>query len=194
MKNVIYSVTVSCLVFALGCDFDEPLDEDSAAALSTSDNDNQCKSDDDCQKGYECKIPDGCLGGPIGCVGECVAQGPACEYPECKPDEMLVCIGDNICGYPCTCEPKECTEEECGPPPLCPAYECPDGSWAGCTGECERSEETGECGYVVRQCPDDPTVCEYPECSKGETLICIGDNICGYPCSCEPDDASDVDR
>lgn len=36
-----------------------------------------------------------------GCVPN---MGPGCCYPRCALGEELVCMGKNICGYPCACE------------------------------------------------------------------------------------------
>lgn len=46
--------------------------------------------------------PPDLAGGADACVPN---MGPGCCYPACKPGESLVCLGDNICGYPCSCEP-----------------------------------------------------------------------------------------
>src|SRR5690242_6402932 len=46
---------------------------------------------------------DAAVGPDLACVPD---QGPGCCYPTCQPDEALVCLGDNICGYPCHCEKR----------------------------------------------------------------------------------------
>ena len=82
----------------------------------------------------------------------------------------------------------ECTEAECGPPPACPVYECPDGSLGGCTGICFRND-AGDCAWEVRDCPD--PCAGIPECD----LACppgthnpIDDNGCVHSCDCVPDE------
>lgn len=84
-------------------------------------------------------------------------------------------------------EPAECTEAECGPAPLCPVYECPDGSLAGCTGRCLRAAD-GACGWEVRSCPDPCAavpVCAL-QCPPG-THNPVDDAGCVHTCECVPD-------
>lgn len=95
------------------------------------------------------------------------------QAPSCVPVEPV--------------DPAECTDEECGPPPLCPVYECPDGSMAGCTGPCVRNED-GQCGWVVRDCPDpcaDIPQCEFL-CPPG-THNPTDEHGCVHTCECVPD-------
>ncbi len=116
--------------------------------------------------------PGGGAGGGMG--GYC-----GCTYPTCGPNEVLSCYGQNICGYPCVCEPiapppsGECTSDaECGPNGKCdtslclPSPGCMDPSGACpavCYGKCAYDGQTGcqadsECGRGLQcrlHCWDD---------------------------------------
>jgi hypothetical protein len=90
----------------------------------------------------------------------------------------------------------ECTADECGPAPMCPALLCSDGSTAGCTGVCERDPATGLCGYSYRECPpDEPACATDADCPPG--WFCDGSSVCpdgvqcfweGEPGVCKPRD------
>ena len=137
-------------------------------------------------------------------AGPCDADG--CEPGRCRWDSDCPagshCEGSSVCprgsvciweGEPGTCVPDDtdtCTDEACGPQPLCATYQCWDGSWAGCTGQCSRDAATGTCGWEVRACP--PEACSIDECGPpppcGAPLQCADGSIAG--CSCERDAAS----
>lgn len=51
----------------------------------------------------------------------------------------------------------------------CPIYQCPCG-------------KPGDAGST----PNPSCGCTFPNCKSGETLVCRGESICGYPCTCEP--------
>lgn len=54
-----------------------------------------------------------------------------------------------------------CTKAECGPELGIPSRVCWDGSTAGPV--CERNAKTNVCGYVITQCPPQPT-CKLSDC------------------------------
>ncbi len=120
-------------------------------------------------------LPGGGAGGGMG--GYC-----GCTYPTCGPNEVLSCFGQNICGYPCTCEPiapppsGECTSDaQCGPNGKCDVSACLPGPGcndpmggvcpAVCYGKCAYDGQTGcqadsECGPGLEcrlHCWDDRT-------------------------------------
>jgi|GEM_PF-2586793 len=126
-----------------------------------------------------------------------------CEPEDCSdiPECDLACpqgthnpTDDRGCVHTCECIPDvtgDCTEEECGPAPMCPAYECWDGSIAGCTGRCYRMDN-GDCGWEIRECPSQPPCGdEYGACDAG--LVCCypcGIPDCQWQCQ-QPCDATD---
>ncbi|PKN54846.1 MAG: hypothetical protein CVU56_24420 [Deltaproteobacteria bacterium HGW-Deltaproteobacteria-14] len=116
--------------------------------------------DPDCQDGVHCS---------------CETGGAECCYPVCADDEALECLGDNICGYPCRCkapaQPEDCgngVDDDGDGAADCPDPDCHASALCDCHAQGELT-------------------CCYPKCGEGEGLECLGDNICGYPCSCEPE-------
>jgi hypothetical protein len=141
---------------------------------------------------------DGSIGGN---TGRCLANADGTcgwELRECPPDECaalpmcdLLCppgtvnpIDDRGCVDSCSCVPAPCSDRECGPAPGAPAYMCPDGSWGGNIGLCERSA-AGVCGWVFRECP--PSDCTDRECGSppdSPTLMCDDGSIGGNTGRC----------
>lgn len=119
-----------------------------------------------------------------------------CTYPSCGPGEQLICLGDNICGYPCECQPAvgQCqTDEECDTGQICDTSSClPDPGCDPATGMDCTTVCWGVCkGYVVDGCDSDIA------CPSGQhcELLCMGWG-CVPPagggstdeCTCPPDD------
>jgi len=104
------------------------------------------------------------------CVPEDCSDVPQCEF-ECPADTHNP-VDARGCTHTCECAPDsgDCTDEECGPAPMCPAYECDDGSLGGCTGRCYRLTDDS-CGWEIRNCPSD-ALRWYWTC---------GDPVCGGP-------------
>ena len=145
----------------------------------------ECKPADECQVRDE----DGrCLCG--GFAGFQCPEGMVCIYddPNCDPAN-----GGADCMGHCE-ENDECSNEECGPAPGMPNWECWDGSIGG--PDCQRLAD-GACSWIIIECPPDPCNCteQYdPVCGvDGETY----DNDCFARCAgveiayrgvCRPDD------
>ncbi|OIP41343.1 MAG: hypothetical protein AUK47_06445 [Deltaproteobacteria bacterium CG2_30_63_29] len=132
---------------------------------------------------------------------ECAANDcsdiPECEL-SCGPGthNPVDALG---CTHSCECAPDatDCTDQECGPAPMCAAYLCEDGSTAGCTGLCYRLDD-GTCGWEIRECPapTDPKCtdlecgpapdCPTYLCEDGSTAGCtdlcyrLDDGTCGW--------------
>jgi hypothetical protein len=101
-----------------------------------------------------------------------VAKFPSCPPPQQPPDMAAPCVAPAICEL------------------------CPDGTTSCATA----SDQNGICVVTFPSCqpvdlgvpPDMACVpnkgpgCCYQKCLPGEQLICLGGNICGYPCSCSP--------
>jgi hypothetical protein len=62
----------------------------------------------------------------------CAPAAGACCYPICDAGETLQCLGENICGYPCTCVAAATWYYTCGDP-VCHGY-TPSGVPL-CTGQ-----------------------------------------------------------
>jgi hypothetical protein len=95
-------------------------------------------------------------------------QGMPCCYPKCGPGEQLVCLGANVCGYPCHCEAVDLM----APPPdlTMPPMPPPDLTMPP---------------PIDMACvPNQGFPCCYPTCGFEEILVCVGGNVCGYPCNC----------
>lgn len=114
---------------------------------------------DECGRVHTCEcVPNDCTHIP-----ECDL---ACLPGTHNPVDELGCV------HSCECVPDavECTPEQCGPAPGCPAYVCSDGSTGGCTGLCYRIDDD-TCGWEIRTCPPDDLKW-YQTC---------GDPVCGGP-------------
>lgn len=131
------------------------------------------------------------------CAADDCGDIPACELL-CPPGTHNP-VDDLGCVHTCECAPdaKDCTQQECGPAPGCPAYTCADGSTGGCTGLCYRLED-GTCGWEIRQCPTADlkwyATCGDPVCGRGHKdagLPACTTETAGEPCttegaSCDP--------
>lgn len=102
--------------------------------------------------------------------GSCRPRPDACpdvEMPVCGCDgqdysnrcEAHAAGVDVLASGPCGDPLPACTEEECGPAPGAPSYECDDGTVAG--PYCDR-DGAGVCGWQVRECPEPESVCTLP--------------------------------
>ena len=80
-------------------------------------------------------------------------------HPRCSEDGHVI----NYFAAPCHMDGGEvtaCSEDECGEPRMAmPNWTCPDDSVGGPV--CERAAD-GACGWVVRDCPNDPGFSDVP--------------------------------
>lgn len=86
------------------------VDSDCAQSLSCvpQPNEQNCGDgiDNDRDGLADCRDSDCMNSGACTCTGNVDAGSPGCCYPVCGPNETLQCLGGNICGYPCTCQPN----------------------------------------------------------------------------------------
>lgn len=129
-------------------------------------------ADDDGDGLADCADPD-CSSDPVAC--------PSCCFDTIAMSCVSSCCQNGVCLGNCFCGTSVCSQ--CG----------------GTTPEvCDDSVDNDKDGLIDCKDPDcansakcsncttSPSGCCYPACQPGETLQCLGANICGYPCSCVP--------
>ena len=132
-----------------------------------------------------CEAPEGW--DTFGNLEEC--QGDGCIPISCPAGMGSKDTNGDGCHDVCF---NVCTPEVCGPQPLLPNYDCPDGETiAGPTGECTL-DENQTCGWEIIECPTDcepgtkkeaDDGCNTCECMDGGIWACT-EMSC--PDSCPP--------
>jgi hypothetical protein len=111
------------------------------------------------------QCPDGSVGGPscsVGADGVCGWQiidcppdtDPCANISQCEflcPPGMKNPVDERGCTHTCECV-QECSNEDCGPAPGMPNWQCPDGTIAG--PQCSIGAD-GVCGWQIIDCPPD---------------------------------------
>lgn len=104
----------------------------------------------------------------------------ACDGDDCPDPYACLEIDEAACLVRADCAPLydvsgaftscteggvgTCTQASCGEvPPGMPAILCWDGSVGGSTGRCIE-QESGDCGWEIRECPPEPQDCQPQDC------------------------------
>ena len=129
----------------------------------------QCKSDADCDAGFECKP-----------IEECTGSGCACPRCACGP-----CPPDQECP-PCDCPDIPCDCADVPSEPECHVI----GAW--CAPKEQECSSDADCleGW---ECVEEPVPCGCPACECPE-IVCGPDEECADAaiCTCEPCDCADA--
>lgn len=127
--------------------------------------------DDDADGKTDCADSD-CSTDPVAC--------PVCCFDTIANSCVGSCCSNNVCLGNCFCSNAVCSTCGSTTPEVCDngvdddkdgLVDCKDSDCASNT-KCQNCITTS------------PTGCCYPTCAAGQTLECLGANICGYPCSC----------
>lgn len=146
-------------------------------------NTNQCVA-----TGVQCG-PNVCGDGEYCCnesCGICALPGESCIEPACNDCSLVECAPGHHCvsvpNGTVTCEPNECTDQECGPAPGVPSWICEDGTIGGSTGNCLRNAD-GTCGWEIIWCPQ---ACSNSECGSPPPTdandVCQDGSVGAYDC------------
>ncbi len=145
-----------------------------------------CGANARCLPGERCC--DGCCRlDALPCRSDCLA-GPACGANGSCP------LGDRCCQGCCQPARASCGVTPCNGKPCPTDYQCCFGQCLPPGAPCRLPVPDLGIAPVDLAAPDLSCVpnqgpgCCYPQCAGGEKLICIGANICGYPCHCEAPD------
>lgn len=107
----------------------------------------------------------------IGTAIEDCCPAYRCEAAECDGSVPVACpLGMPYCGEGIMPVDVGMTKD------CCPIYQCP------CVEQPVRSDGSTEVGSPIA---DPYCGCTYPTCGFDEQLVCLGENICGYPCECQ---------